>query len=161
MIFNFRNFHLTSLIEFYVTRPSPIVLSHKKNDDSNYDFSYNVTKIGVWDSFLCKIIYGRVWGFSVSQSLVHQIKVIIFYFSKFAGSWNEFMLPINTKKCLLILGFSKIRHRGYDKSGKIWCIFYWIFAAIFSGITFLCVDDRSENDSVCLQTLLMKSRMAC
>ena len=46
VIFNFRKFHLTSLIKFYVTRPSPIVLSHKKNDDPNYDF-YNVTEIGV------------------------------------------------------------------------------------------------------------------
>ena len=39
--------------------------------------------------------------------------------------------------------------------GKIWCNFYCIFAAIFSGIIFLCVDDCSENDQkwrVCLST---------
>ena len=61
-------------------------------------------------SFYYIIFFFFFFFFSVSQTLMHQIKVIIFYFWKFAGSCNELMLTIKTKKSLLIWDFSKISH---------------------------------------------------
>ena len=148
MIFNFWNFHLTSLIKFSVTRPSPMVLSHKKDGVyPNYNLFYNVIEIVVWDNFLCKIIYGRVGVFLFSKfGASNKGQIIIFYFRNFAESWNEFVLTIKTKGVFWFWVSVKPVIMNTTKSGKNMVQFLMNFRRHFFRDYFLCVDDRSEND---------------
>ena len=72
-------------------------------------------------------------------------QAIIFYFRKFAHSWNEFVLTIK-KQSLLILSSGKISHRGYDKKWQKYGAILMNFRRHFFRDYFLCVDDRSENE---------------
>lgn len=101
---------MISLIDFYIIRPSAIVLS-RKNDDPypHYEFFYNIIEIGACDIFPCNIIYDRVLVFFFYFSKLDAIECGLSLFctlGRSLGLSKNLMLKIK-KKCRLISGFSK------------------------------------------------------